>query len=169
MPTDNSITWQTPLRRGPCPLSWWRSSGSCGRTVVFKPALTELQSSSLMTRHLSKTPGGRWDDVQEKPHPALSARQWKPQTHKLNLRLWGHLPVPCFAFLYTASLQPMKLKTQNSKQRLCLAALGPISRGKPKKDGQTLRDYQLCKAGSKKIRDTAISPQQYSIRSGHAL
>lgn len=59
MPGDSSTTWLTPPRRGPCLLSWWTSSGSCGRTVEFKPALTELQSSSSMTRHLSKTLGRR--------------------------------------------------------------------------------------------------------------
>lgn len=98
MPGDSSTTWLTPPRRGPCLLSWWTSSGSCGRTVEFKPALTELQSSSSMTRHLSKTLGRRGGGVcchaQEKYHSAFSSRQWALQTHKLNLSLWRHLPVP---------------------------------------------------------------------------
>lgn len=94
MPGDSSTTWLTPPRRGPCLLSWWTSSESCGRTVEFKPALTELQSSSSMTRHLSKTLRRRWDHVQKKSHSALSSRQWALQIHKLNLSLWRHLPVP---------------------------------------------------------------------------
>lgn len=40
-----------------------------------------------------------------------------------------------FKFLYNDSLWPKKLKTQYSNQGLCLAAHGPILRGKPKKDG----------------------------------
>jgi hypothetical protein len=55
MMVGSSTTWLILLRRGPCLPSWWRSSGSCGMMVEYKPALTELQSTSSMTRHLSKS------------------------------------------------------------------------------------------------------------------
>lgn len=73
---DSSTTWLTPLRRAPCLLSWCRSSGSCGRMEGCKPASTELQSTSSMTRHLSKTAWGR-GGMKRTPHPRRMCTQPK--------------------------------------------------------------------------------------------
>lgn len=120
--------------------------------VGCKPALTELQSTSSMTQHLSKTlTGGRvgwsvsnilgeisasWNFLALKngdPRTEFSlytclVRLWTVFYYALNLmplRPLPQFPSLCIYCFNTGPLQPTKLKTQNPKQRCSVNSLSP--------------------------------------------